>query len=166
MSQMLVVTINDYTHSVDPEEGTIEDAYYMPGHRQQQLLHLQEATRRCFFPQKRLSIIHSVLTLKKKLLTMPNISQGFINSNSPHKKLRKDASSTNGSLLKIEKVVPLVGSCLIMTRFTQGRYLRHVHLALRLSNDWWPARPQDWGRGWAARQDSANHSQETKRPGI
>ena len=39
----------DYTDSVDPEV-TIEDAYYMPGHRQE-LLTLKEATKRCFIHQ-------------------------------------------------------------------------------------------------------------------
>ena len=34
----------DYTYSVDPEEVTIEDAYYKPGHRQE-LLTLEEATK-------------------------------------------------------------------------------------------------------------------------
>ena len=55
---MLVVAVDDphteeaidCTDSVDPEV-TIEDAYYMPGHRQE-LLTLKEATKRCFIHQR------------------------------------------------------------------------------------------------------------------
>ena len=42
----------------------------------------------------------TVPTLKKKLVTMPNIGQGIIKSHSPLKKLCEDASFVKESLVK------------------------------------------------------------------
>ena len=92
-------------------------------------------------PTKEATIEHTVFILEKKLFTMPNISQGIMKSHSPSKKPRKDASFTPGSLLKIKEVEPPAGSCLNHDWITRGRYLRHICMAPRPSNDWWPARP-------------------------
>ena len=67
---MLLVTVK-----IDPEK---EKLLRMPTIRQgivnNNYFTFKEATRRYFFPQKRLAIIHTELTLKKKLLMMPNMS--------------------------------------------------------------------------------------------
>ena len=90
---------------IDPEK---EKLLRMPTIRQgivnNNYFTFKDVTRRYFFPQKRLSIKHTELSLKKKLLTTPNMSQGIIKSHSPTQEAtKKVASFLKESLLRLKK---------------------------------------------------------------
>ena len=106
----------------------------------------------------------TVPTLKKKLVTMPNIGQGIIKSHSPLKKLRRRCFFPQRAVVTIEEVSLPEFRLDDRTSPKRKGYLSPTRPIWRLSCDWWPARPQAWGRRWVARQESASHGHVIKRP--